>query len=265
MAESALYVGRVTHRRVSPRPHELAYRVYWLAMDVDELAATARRLSWLSLDRFNLFSIHARDYGDGSARPLRQQVSETLGRAGLAHAGARIVLFTMPRVLGYAFNPISIYFCHDAEGRLAATLYEVNNTFGERHSYLFKVAENEARPIVQTHAKAFYVSPFLPMDMAYEFRLLPPDEEMGLSIATRDAGGPVLFAAMTGRRRALTGPALLRVFFTHPLLTLKVVAGIHWHALRLWLKRVPLAPRRPPPPPEPVSIAPVRESREVVP
>ena len=243
---SALYVGRVMHRRLRPKRHRLAYRVYSLLIDLDELPALARRLRLFSLNRFNLFSLHERDYGSGDGSP-RAHVERQLRTAGLPTGGA-IRLLTMPRVLGYAFNPISVYFCDDPNGELRALLYEVNSTFGERHGYLIEVdaAERGQAVLHQQCAKRMHVSPFLPMDMRYEFRVAPPGIEraaLRLGVSAHDTNGPMLVAQFDAVRRPLGDAALLSVFLTHPLLTLKVIAGIHWEALRLWLKGVRLQPR----------------------
>jgi DUF1365 family protein len=226
------------HQRLRPLRHRLHYRVYSLLLDVDELPTLASRLRLFSLNRFNLFSLHERDYGDGAG--LRAHVDRQLLASGFATGGA-IRLLTMPRILGYAFNPISVYFCHRADGALEAILYEVNNTFGERHSYLLGVhAPARAGGIVrQSCAKAFHVSPFLDLQMRYAFEVQPPsdaDDALAIGITAHDGQGPVLVAHHQARRRSLTDGALARVFFSHPLLTLKVIAGIHWEALRLWLK-----------------------------
>jgi uncharacterized protein len=243
---SALYVGRVMHQRLRPKRHRLAYRVFSLLLDLDELPALAGRLRFFSLNRFNLFSLHERDYGAG-AGGLRAHVERQLRVAGLP-AGGAIRLLTMPRILGYAFNPISVYFCDDANGELRALLYEVNSTFGERHSYLIEVdaAERGAPLLHQRCAKRLHVSPFLAMDMRYEFSVAPPSAaraDFSLGVSAHDADGAVLNARLDAMRRPLADAALLRVFLTHPLLTLKVIAAIHWEALRLWLKGVRLQPR----------------------
>ena len=149
----------------------------------------------------------------------------------------------MPRILGYVFNPISVYFCHRADGSLGAILYEVSNTFGERHSYLIPVEASAEGQIRQRCDKQLHVSPFIPMDVSYDFRVAPPGERVTIAIAETDAAGLLLSASFTGRREPLSDASLLRAFFTHPLLTLKVMGGIHWEALRLWLKGVPLTDR----------------------
>lgn len=236
---SALYVGRVMHRRTRPRPHALAYRVYWMLLDLDEIDGLDARLRLFSRDSANVFSFRTADYGDRSGRPLRPQVEERLAEAGIDISGGPIRLLTMPRILGYAFNPLSVFFCHRADGSLAATLYEVHNTFGEIHSYLIR-AEGDARPIVQDSAKAFHVSPFLTRDMSYRFRLQPPGNEVAVHIAAKDAAGPVVFASLSGDRRALNDSNLMKLLVTHPLLTMRVTLAIHWHALLLLAKRIPL-------------------------
>ncbi len=236
---SALYAGTVMHHRRRPRAHRLQYRLFSLLLDLDEIDALAARLRLFSRGRFNLFSFHDRDHGDGSDRPLRAQAEALLAEAGLPHGGP-VRILTMPRIAGFAFNPLSVWFCHGPDQRLSAILYEVNNTFGERHSYLLPVPPGQADDVQQNVAKRFHVSPFLPMAMHYAFRVIPPGPALSIAITASDDQGPVLFALHRARRIALGDAALLRAFATHPLLTVKVVAGIGWEALRLWLKRVPV-------------------------
>lgn len=239
---SALYIGRVMHQRLRPTRHRLSYRIYNLLIDIDELPQLHARLRCFSVDRFNLFSFHAADHGDGSGSDLRAQVDARLREAGLPTGGA-IRLLAMPRLLGHVFNPLSVWFCHAPGGALQALLYEVNNTFGQRHSYLIPVADDGAPVVDQRCDKQMYVSPFNGMDLHYRFRIAPPGEAVSVGISVHDAAGAVLNARLDGQRVPLSDLALLRVFITHPLLTLKVVAAIHWQALRLWIKRVPLHPR----------------------
>ena len=252
MAGCALYVGQVMHQRLRPRRHRLAYRLYMLLLDLDELDKCAARLRLFSRGRRNVFSFYDVDHGAGTSEPLRAQVERHLAAAGLATHGGAIRVLTMPRVLGFAFNPISIYFCYRPDGALAATLYEVNNTFGQRHSYLLPVPDGSATVIRQAVPKHFHVSPFMGMDMDYAFRVVPPAASLGIAITGSDPDGAIITAVLTARRRELTDAALVRAFFAMPLVTLKVVAGIGWEALKLCLKGVPLR-RRPPPPIEPVT------------
>lgn len=161
----------------------------------------------------------------------------------------------MPRILGFTFNPISVYYCYRGDGALAALLYEVHNTFGQRHSYLIPVEDGAAdEPLEQRCLKSFYVSPFMDMDIAYTFRLQPPTNRIALVIDGSDSQGRVIVASLAGKRRALTDGVLLAAFAAFPLLTLKVVAGIHWEALKLWIKGMRLRPR----PPAPAAITIVR-------
>jgi DUF1365 family protein len=261
---SALYIGHVMHQRLRPARHRLRYRVFSLLLDLDELPALSRRLRLFSLNRFNLFSLHERDYGAGNGLGLRAHVEQQLRAAGLPLGGA-IHLLSMPRILGYAFNPLSVYFCHRPDGVLQAILYEVSNTFGERHSYFIEVDEAERSAasegksstcITQECAKQFYVSPFLGLAMRYGFRIEPPRADrpgLSIGITASDAEGAVLTAHFDARRQPLGDAALALAFFSHPLLTLKVVAAIHWEALRLWAKGVRLH-ARPPAPSCPVTL-----------
>lgn len=249
---SGLFVGKVMHQRLRPLRHRLAYGMFTLLLDIDELAALNARLRWFSVGRFNLFSFQPADHGDGSAHDaagLRAHVDARLVDAGLPTGGA-IKLLAMPRILGYAFNPLSVWFCHAPGGELQALVYEVNNTFGQRHSYLIQVAPDQRAGglVTQRCDKQLYVSPFLGMDLHYRFRIEPPASALSLGVSVHDADGEsagtaVLNARLDATRRPLTDAALLRVFLTHPLLTLKVVGGIHWEALKLWLKGARLQPR----------------------
>lgn len=247
MTASALYLGRVVHRRLRPKAHRLRYRVFMLLMDLDEIDRIAARSRLFSRNRFNLMAFHDRDHGDGSGMPLRPQVEGHLLAAGLGDAAASIRLLTMPRVLGYVFNPISLYFCHRADGTLGAILYEVSNTFGDRHVYLIPATVAGDGQVRHGCRKVLHVSPFIAMDMRYHFRVTPPAERVAIGIAEHDGAGLLLAASFEGAARPITDRELARVFLTHPLLTLKVIAGIHWEALRLWLKGVPSTGRPPAP------------------
>jgi uncharacterized protein len=259
---SALYPGHVTHARLRPKEHKLAYRIYSLLLDLDELDELDHRLRWFSVDRFNLFSFNRRDRGDGTGANLRAQVERAMRTAGIEPDGGPIRLLTMPRLLGWAFNPLSTFFCYRKNGELAAILWEVDNTFGQRHAYLIPVEKGPDGEIVQRCDKAFYVSPFMDMNLRYVFKLSPPGERLSITIDTFDAEGLLLTARHLARRTQLTDAALLKAFFAIPFLTLRVIGGIHWEALKLWRKGV-LLRRRPPPPDRPVSVVrSVAESRE---
>jgi DUF1365 family protein len=246
---SALYEGPVTHARTRPRRHRLRYRMFMALLDLDEIDGL--RLRWFSRNRFNLLSFHDADHGDGSG-DLRGWAEAAMRQAGIEPDGGPIRLLAMPRVLGHAFNPISLFYCHGRDGGLRAIVHQVNNTFGERHSYVIP-AEADADGVVRQRCdKGFYVSPFLPMDLRYDFTIRPPAEATSLAIAVSDAEGVILHAAFAGERKPLTDAAILSAWLRHPLLSLKVLAGIHWEALFTWLKGARFH-RRPPAPPQPVT------------
>ena len=250
---SALYVGQVAHARLRPRAHRLAYRIFMLLLDLDELASLDRRLRWFSLERFNLLGFAARDHGDGSPRPLRAQVEAALDAAGLSIEGGPIRLLCLPRVLGYVFNPLSLYFCHRPDGALRAILYEVQSTFGERHTYLIPAEPDARGEVRQSAGKRLHVSPFLDMDLRYDFRVIEPGERVRVAITAVDAEGPILTAHFVARRRPLSDRTILWAWAAHPLLTLKVIAAIHWEAIKIWFKGVRLR-GGPPAPSAPVSL-----------
>lgn len=251
-SSSALYFGTVVHRRLRPTQHRLSYGVFSILLDLDELPALDQTSRLFSRNRFNLYSFYDRDHG-AAGSDLRAYVEAQLDSAGIAIDGGPIRLLCYPRVLGYVFNPLSTYFCHRPDGSLAAILYEVNNTFGDRHSYLIPVDRDSSLPVVQDCAKALHVSPFLGMDMSYRFRILPPGDTLAIGVEVRDAEGPILSASFSGHRIALTDGNLLHAFGRYPLVTLKVIGGIHWEALKLWRKGVRIH-RRPAPPARPISV-----------
>ena len=249
---SGLYPGVVAHRRLRPVVHALRYRIFQMLFDLDEVPALARTLRLFSHDGFNLFSFHGRDHLSGTDTPLRQQVELHLAAAGIGIDGGAIRVLCMPRLLGMVFNPISVFFCYRADGRLVARLYEVNNTFGQRHCYLLPVDDGDGAA-TQECPKRFYVSPFFDLDMTYRFQVTAPGRTVSVAIQGVRDGETVIATSFTGTRRELSDGSLARAFFSHPLLALKVLGGIHWEALRLWRKGMRLQPR-PPAPADPVSI-----------
>ncbi len=248
---SGLYPGVVTHTRFKPRAHRLRYRIFMLLIDLDELPALDTALKLFGVGRFSLTGFSQRDHLDGSTTPLKAQVEAHLAAAGVP-AGGPVRILCMPRILGGVFNPLTVYFCHRPDGELGAILYEVNNTFGETHSYLIPA---QGRPVIeQGAAKGFYVSPFMDMDLAYGFRIVPPGDQVSVAVDVSDAQGRVLAAAFAGPRVELTDAALWRAWLAHPLMTLGVMSAIHWEALKVWLKGEKIRPR-PKPPSRPVTVA----------
>ena len=250
MFASGLYPGVVTHARLKPRRHSLRYDIFMLLLDLDELTALDRGLKLFSLGRFNLVGFNPRRHGDGSATPLKAQVEAQLAAAGIAHGGP-VRMLAMPRILGGGFNPLTVYYCHRPDGALSAILYEVNNTFGERHSYL--IPADDAPVVKQACEKGFYVSPFMDMDLSYAFKMRPPGAEVQVFVDVDDAEGRVLAAGFSGQRQDLSDRNLLRAWLTHPWMTLGVLAAIHWEALFMFLKGEKIR-QRPPKPVWPVTV-----------
>lgn len=236
---SALYLGDVMHSRLRPRRHRLHYRVFTLLLDLDELPELSRASHLFGYNRRAFLSFWDKDHGDGRTGSLRPWIEGQLREANCLEAGMRIRVLCYPRILGYVFNPLTVYFCHAASGGLRAILYEVCNTFGERHTYVIAVPDETAGVVRQSCAKALYVSPFMPMACLYRFHIEPPAESVVVRIDESDSDGPLLVASFAGKRRAFSDRALLGALLRYPLMTLKVTAGIHWEALRIWRKGVP--------------------------
>lgn len=237
-----LYTGMVSHTRWAPKKHAFRYPLFYLLLNLDELGHQS--LPWcLSFNRANLLSFYEKDYGTGEGTNLRDDVRIRFLEAGIDPEGLEILVLTMPRILGYQFNPLTVFYGMKQNGEVAAILYEVHNTFGERHSYLFE-APDLGKNSVHRAQKRFHVSPFFDREGAYEFRQHIVAKELLLAIEYRDdQGQPAMSAAMKLKRRDLNGKQLLAAFFRIPLVTLKVSAAIHFEALRLWIKGLPVFPK----------------------
>jgi uncharacterized protein len=253
-AAATLYHGVVAHRRLRPVGHRFSYRVFSMLVDVDRIDECAAQSRWFSRNRFNLFSFYDADHAYEDGASVSASVRTLLRSHGYRGDG-RIDVLCYPRILGYVFNPLSIFYCRDARGRLEAVIYEVRNTFGGRHSYLIPV-DSSGDVIRQSADKAFHVSPFMEMDHAYAFRLTPPGETLSVFIRQTDANGPIFNASFSGRAEAASDEALLRAFFRYPLMTLKVIAAIHYEAARLFVKGMRLKGRPPDPAAAVSAIAP---------
>lgn len=236
--QGAIYAGHVMHMRLRPRAHRFRYRVFALLLDVDRLEETASRLRLFACNARGLFSHNDRDHGPRDGSPLRPWAEARLAEAGRPRP-ARIRLLAMPRMLGWVFNPLSVYYCFDAEDRLESVIYEVKNTFGDQVPYVLAAEGPGDSPRRHVQAKEMFVSPFIGMDQTYRFHLAPPDERLSLRIKQGDADGDLLIAAQNGVRLPLTDATLARLALSVPFLPFKVIAAIHWQALRLWLKGAP--------------------------
>lgn len=251
MAASCLYRGQVMHHRLDPVGHRFTYDVVSLLVDLDEVASLGLRL--LSRNRANLFSVHDRDLGDGG--DPKAWIGRQLAAHGI-HADGPVRVHLFPRVFGMGFTPLTTWFCHRADDSLAAILYEVHNTFGERHAYLVAVdGADDGRTLTHRAEKCFHVSPFIGLGGTYRFAVKPPAERFAQTIreTAPDDGRTILVASHVGRRRELTDGALLAAALRYPLLPVKIVGGIHYEALRLWIKGAPFF-RKPAPPTTPVSV-----------
>ncbi|RYE88630.1 MAG: DUF1365 domain-containing protein [Hyphomicrobiales bacterium] len=238
--DGALYLGEVVHKRARPKRHRLRYSVFSMLVDLDRLDDLERRLKLFSVGRFNLFSLRPQDFGAHDAGSLAEFMRRKAAAAGVGDRVARIRMLCYPRLLGYAFNPLTVFYLDDSAGQPVMLVYEVHNTFGEHHFYQHVVDGPVAGEIRHTAKKAFYVSPFNTLAGHYRFAMRPPGDVVFTGITLSDADGGLVTAWFEGRRKELTDGALLRLALGFPLMTLKVVAGIHWEALKLLAKGVPL-------------------------
>ena len=235
---SCLYECTVMHRRLSPKKHEFVYRIFLFLFDLEELPEIERRVPFFSVNAPNLYSLRDEDCFQFHSRGIRQNLESFLATQNLPIRPARIQLLTLPRLLGYTFNPVSVFFCFDENNRPLTSVIQVGNTFGELKPYLVPCDPSGTGFHVRV-PKNYYVSPFSALDLEFDFRFDTPGPRLRLAIDDYAGSERVLISTVTGARKELSAANLARLTLRYPLVTLKVIFLIHWEALRLWLKKIP--------------------------
>jgi DUF1365 family protein len=242
---SCLYTGVLAHARATPRPNAFRHPVAVFRLDLDELPLLDRRLRLLGVERPNVVSFRARDHLGDPSRSVKENVVAHLADHGVDLEGGRVEVVTLLRVLGYVFNPLSVFYCHDAAGTLRCVVAEVSNTFGERLPYVLPVDDPHAPVVRLRHEKRLHVSPFFGLDQEYRWELTPLGDDLRIRIEVWERGERPFVAVLAGHRRELTDASLVRMLARYPLLPVQVIAHIHVQALRLLAKRTPFH-RKPP-------------------
>jgi len=237
--ESFIYSGNVVHKRFKPKEHFFKYKVFSLFIDLSEIKEIEKKISFFSYNKFNLISFFDKDHGDRNGTSLVEWVKNNLKKSGLDTREIKIKLLCYPRIFGYVFNPLSIFFVYNSKSSLIAILYEVKNTYGEQHTYVFKTNPND-KNIQNSCEKKFYVSPFMDLSSKYYFKILDPQNKLSVVIDQRDKEGKLLFASQDGIRSELSSKNLILSYIKHPLMTFKIISAIHFEALRLWMKGIKL-------------------------
>ena len=238
---SKIYTGKVIHRRFKPKEHYFKYSVFSLLIDLDELEDIQKEISIFSYNKFNIISFFDKDHGERDGSSLKNWVYSNIKTLGIEEE-VKIKLLCYPRIFGYVFNPLSIFFVYDKSSKLIAILYEVKNTFGEQHTYVFKT--NDEKVIQNSCKKKFYVSPFIEMNCDYSFKILKPEEQLSVVINQSDEEGKLLFASQDGIAQEFNNKNLIISFLSHPLMSFKVIAAIHYEAFKLWIKRIKLVTKK---------------------
>lgn len=245
---SCLYECSVMHHRLEPKENHFRYRIFMFSLDLDEIDTVAARILGFARNRWAPYEFRDRDHLTlpelGGQGTVKEHIVTWIAQQGVTlPPDVRIQLVTLPRVFGYIFNPVSFYFCRDASGQPLCAVVQVGNTFREMKPYLLREPQPEGQGFRLITPKHFYVSPFSALDLAFDFKLKLPGEVLDIHIDDRAGERRVLLSALTGRRVALTSARLAWLTLKYPLITLKVIFLIHWHALLLWLRRLPFAPK----------------------
>ena len=241
--DSWIYNGKVIHKRFKPKIHFFKYKVFSLLLDLDEIDTIDNKINLFSYNKFNLISFYDRDHGDRDGSSIKDWVIENLKLNNIQHKDMKIKILCYPRILGYVFNPLSIFFVYDNNSSLISILYEVKNTFGEQHTYIFRIDSNS--DLIQNNCnKKFYVSPFMDLNSKYYFKISNPREKLSVVIDQRDNEGKLLFASQDGIRTTFTTKNLILAYLKNPLMTIKIISAIHYEAFRLWLKGIKLIKKK---------------------
>ena len=233
---SLIYDGKVVHKRFKPKEHYFKYKVFSLLIDLDELPYIEKKIFFFSINKFNLISFFHKDHGSRKDKNLKEWVYKNLKKIGIKNNEIKIKLLCYPRIFGYVFNPLSVFFIYNKNSKLIAILYEVKNTFNEQHTYVFRT--NNEKLIKNSCRKKFYVSPFIEMDCKYFFKVLKPENKLSVVINQQNKQGKLLYASQDGIAKNLDSKNLIISFLFHPLMSFKVIGAIHYEAFKLWFKGV---------------------------
>ena len=234
---SSIYNGAVIHKRFKPKKHFFKYNVFSLLIDLSELEDLDKRVKFFSFNKFNLVSFYEKDHGHRDGSSLVEWIKKNLNENNINSKDIRIKLLCYPRIFGYVFNPLSVFFIYDSSEKLISILYEVKNTFGEQHTYIFKV-KDDANLFQHNCSKKFHVSPFIEMNCNYFFRILKPGEKISVIIDQYQTDEKILYASQDGKRVDFTSKELLKSYLKHPLMTFKIISAIHYEAFKLWTKGI---------------------------
>ena len=239
---SRIYSGQVIHTRFKPKKHNFKYKVFSLLIDLDEIDKINNNLNFFSYNRFNLISFFDKDHGNRDGSNVKQWVKENLIKKNIKFQNIRVEILCYPRILGYVFNPLSILYVYNEKNALISIFYEVKNTFGEQHTYIFETKDQKV--IKNKCDKRFYVSPFIDMECEYNFSVTKPGDTISVIINQHDKEGKLLFASQDGKSQDLTSKNLIYNYIRHPLMTFKVIVAIHYEAFKLWFKKVKLVKKK---------------------
>ena len=239
---SKIYTGKVIHKRFKPKEHYFKYNVFSLLIDLNELEEINKYIKFFSYNKFNIISFYDKDHGDRDGSSIKLWVKKNLRNIGIMTEDISIKLLCYPRIFGYVFNPLSTYFIYNKHSELISIFYEVKNTFGEQHTYIFKAQDEKT--VQNKCKKKFYVSPFIEMDCEYHFKTLNPREQLSVVINQNDKDGKLLFASQDGISQDFNNKNLILSYLTHPLMTFKIIGAIHYEAFKLWAKRIKLIAKK---------------------
>ena len=239
---SKIYSGQVIHTRFKPKKHQFKYKVFSLLIDLDEISEINNNLNIFSYNKFNLISFFDIDHGNRDGINVKEWVKENLIKKNIKFQNIRVEILCYPRIFGYVFNPLSILYIYNENNELISIFYEVKNTFGEQHTYIFKTKDQTL--IKNKCNKKFYVSPFIDMECEYNFSVTKPGNSISAIINQYDKEGKLLFASQDGKSQDLTTKNLILNYLKHPLMTFKVIVAIHYEAFKLWFKKVKLVKKK---------------------